>query len=135
MLCDGMGLETLKMDVRFTRNEDRVANRDALISILDQEFLKKSRDEWLEKLREIGFPCAPVYGIDEIFSDPQVLHREMLVEMDHDKAGSIKQIGPVLKFSETPSTVNIPPPALGEHTGEVLRELAGLTEEEIKKLE
>ena len=134
MLCDGMNLGDLKQDERFKGNEDRVKNRVELISLLEQEFLGKERDEWLTILKEIGFPCAPVYSIDEIFRDPQVLHREMLMEMEHPKAGTIKQIGPVLKFSESQSNFSLPPPLLGEHTEEILRDLADYSDEEIKKL-
>ena len=134
MLCDGMNLGELKQDERFKGNEDRVQNRDELISLLEKEFLEKERDEWRTILKEIGFPCAPVYSIDEIFRDPQVLHREMLLEMEHPKAGTIKQIGPVLKFSESQSNFSLPPPMLGEHTEEILRDLAGFSDEDIKKL-
>ena len=134
MLCDGMNLDKLKQDERFQINEDRVKNRVELIPLLEQKFLSKKRDEWLDILKAIGFPCAPVYSIDEIFKDPQVLHRNMLLEMEHPQAGTIKQIGPVLKFSESGSNFTLPPPILGEHTEELLKNLAGYTDEEIKKL-
>jgi len=134
MLCDGMNLEKVKQDERFQINEDRVKNRAELVPLLEQEFLSKKRDVWLNILKAIGFPCAPVYSIDEIFKDPQVIHRNMLLEMEHPQAGTIKQIGPVLKFSESGSNFSLPPPILGEHTEELLKNLAGYTDDEIKKL-
>ncbi len=134
MLCQVMGLESLRDDLRYATNDKRVENRGMLIPTLQEEFKKGARDEWLEKLRVVGFPCAPVYTIDEIFSDPQVLHRGMLVEMEHPVAGAIKQIGPALKFSETPCTLNAPPPMLGEQTEEVLKSLAGYSDVEIEEL-
>ena len=134
LLCQGMGLEGLKDDPRFVTNDKRVENRDALIPLLQEEFLRKPRDEWLGILRGLGFPCAPVYTIDEIFADEQVLHRGMLVEMEHPKAGKIKQIGPVIKFSETPSELTLPPPVLGADTEMVLREIAGYSVDEIEEL-
>ncbi|MCW4037039.1 MAG: CoA transferase [Candidatus Bathyarchaeota archaeon] len=134
MLCQVMGLESLRDDLRYATNDKRVENRGTLIPTLKEEFKKGVRDEWLEKLRGVGFPCAPVYTIDEIFSDPQVLHRGMLVEMEHPVAGTIKQIGPALKFSETPCALSAPPPMLGEQTEEVLKSLASYSDMEIEEL-
>ncbi len=134
MLCDGMELSELKDDPRYATADDRVENRDTLIPLLQEVFERRPRDEWLESLRGLGFPCAPVYTLDEIFSDPQVLQRGMLAEMEHPEAGTIKQIGPALKLSGTPCSLTTPPPALGEHTGEVLGTLAGYSEEEIEEL-
>jgi formyl-CoA transferase/CoA:oxalate CoA-transferase len=133
-LCDGIGLDGMKEDPRYATASGRVEHRDALIPALQVEFEKRPRDEWLEMLRAKGFPCAPVYALDEVFSDPQVLHRDMLVEMEHPEAGTIKQIGPTLKFSETPCKLTTPPPSLGGHTEEVLKELAGYSDEEIRAL-
>jgi len=134
MLTDAMGLEDLKDDPRFTTNELRVKHLEELVSLMEERFNEKSRDEWLEILRKIGFPCGPVYTMDEIFSDPQVLSRDMLVEVKHPKAGKIKQIGTVIKYSETPCELQTPPPILGQHTQEILKEIVGYNDEKIKGL-
>jgi crotonobetainyl-CoA:carnitine CoA-transferase CaiB-like acyl-CoA transferase len=134
LLCEGMELNELPRDTKYETNEKRVENRETLIPLLQRKFRKRRRDEWIGSLQSIGFPCAPVYTLDEIFVDPQVLHRGMLVEMRHPEAGKIKQIGPVIKFSGTPCVVESPPPLLGEHTEEVLRNVAGYSDEGLGRL-
>ena len=134
MLCKVIGTEDLVNNPLYSKNADRVANREALIPIIQESFMDASRDEWLEKLRDIGVPSAPVYTIDEVFSDAQLLHRNMLLEMNHPEIGTIKQIGAPLKFSETPCIVEITPPLLGEHTDEILLDFCGYSKEEIENL-
>ncbi len=134
MLTEAMGAEELGGDPRFTTNALRVENMDALILLLEEEFMKKPRDEWLERLQGIGFPCGPVYGLDELFRDLQVHARSMLKEVQHPTVGSVKQIGAVLKFSESESCIQSPPPVLGQDTEEVLTSLAGLSPEEVERL-
>ena len=134
MLCDAMGLNWLKDDPIYSTNDKRVENRSTLIPILQKRLRECNRDEWLQKLRDIGFPCAPIYTIDEIFSDEQVLHRRMVVEMKHQRAGNIKQIGPVIKFSKSSCELDLPPPVLGSHTEAILRKVAGYSSKEIESL-
>jgi crotonobetainyl-CoA:carnitine CoA-transferase CaiB-like acyl-CoA transferase len=133
-LCKILDLEHLIEDPDFKTNDMRVKNRATLIPIIEAAFMKKTRDTWLDSLRESGFPCAPVYAMDEVFSDPQVLHRDMLVEMEHPTAGTIKQIGTPFKFSESDAGFSTYPPELSEHTEEVLRDLCGYSDAEIKSL-
>ncbi|TRO61482.1 CoA transferase, partial [Candidatus Bathyarchaeota archaeon] len=78
-LCNILGLEHLIEAPDYKTNDMRVKNRETLIPIIEEAFMTKPRDHWLDKLREAGFPCAPVYTMDEVFSDEQVLHRNMLV--------------------------------------------------------
>jgi crotonobetainyl-CoA:carnitine CoA-transferase CaiB-like acyl-CoA transferase len=132
-LCQTLEMEQLLVDPNYKTNDDRVINRNSLIPTLQDAFMKKSRDEWLTKLREKGFPCAPVYTIDEVFSDPQVIHRDMLIKMEHPVAGIIKQIGTPFNFSESSTDLTRYPPVLSEHTEEILIGL-GYTVNEIKNL-
>ena len=134
ILCKILGLEQLTSDPNYSTNEARVANKDALISTLQDAFMKQSRDQWLDSLRESGFPCAPVYTIDEVFADPQVQYRDMLVEMEHPTAGTIKQIGTPFRFSVSKTGLGLYPPELGENTEEILRDLLGYSDAEINEL-
>jgi crotonobetainyl-CoA:carnitine CoA-transferase CaiB-like acyl-CoA transferase len=134
ILCNVLGIEYLIEDPHYNNNEKRVENRDTLIPIIQEKLLNKPRDSWLKTLREAGFPCAPVYSIDEVFSDPQVLHREMIVEVEHPKAGIIKQIGTPFKLSKSPAELSGAPPDLSEHTNEILSKLCGYSENKINSL-
>ncbi len=134
LLCTVIDMENLVNDPLYSKNENRVENRETLIPLIQESFMASPRDFWLTKLREIGVPCAPVNSIDEVFADPQLLHRGMLVEMNHPEIGDIKQIGAPLKFSETPCQIELPPPLLGEHTEEVLLELGGYSKVEVDEL-
>ncbi|MBI5879167.1 MAG: CoA transferase [Chloroflexi bacterium] len=115
----------LATDARFATNPSRVTNRAALFPILEDAFATFSVDDVLAQLREAGVPAGRINSLEQTLSDPQVLHREMVVEVDHPTAGKLKLLGVPYKFSETPVGVHSPPPLLGQHTAEVLRELLG----------
>jgi alpha-methylacyl-CoA racemase len=106
---------------------------DEIHSSLRQIFLTKTRDEWFELLIRNDVPAGKVYTPDEVSSDPQVLHRQMVIELEHPTLGKIKQIGIAPKLSNTPGKVRSLAPLPGEHTDEVLREL-GYEQKEILNL-
>ncbi|HIH89067.1 TPA: CoA transferase [Candidatus Bathyarchaeota archaeon] len=133
-LCEGLGMPELPKDPQYAGNENRVKNRVALIPLLEKRFKEKPRDEWIRILEALGVPVAPVYSIDEIFADEQVLHRGLQIDVPHPELGKVKQIAPAIRMSETPCVVELPPPLLGEHTDEVLKSIAGYTDAEIKTL-
>jgi len=101
---------------------------------LEQLFKQKTRDEWLSTLTEAGVPVGPVYSLAEVFSNPQVLHRNMLVRIQHPKAGQISQIGIPMIFSDTRPEIRTPPPILGQHVEEVLGKLLGYDGKRIAEL-
>ncbi|MBK9928141.1 MAG: CoA transferase [Anaerolineales bacterium] len=123
-MCDVIGKDELVSDARFATNSARVQNRDELILLLKPIFATKTVNEWLSLIRD-EFPCGAINNLEQAFSTPQVETREMLVHMEHPTIGDLSLVGSPLKFSDTPVEYKSPPPRLGEHTEDVLRELFG----------
>ena len=124
--CDAMDLGDIKEDPRFAINADRVQNREALQEILDKLFSDREVTTTLEQLKKAGIPCGPINDIAQVFSEPQVLAREMVVDMDVPEAGPTKLTGIPIKLSNSPGAIETPPPSLGQHTDEILESLFGL---------
>jgi formyl-CoA transferase len=132
--CQAIGKIELADDPRFVKNANRVENRAALIAILTEMFRSRDNETWLRRLNEAEVPCAPIQTIDQVFVAPQVRHREMLVEVEHPTAGTVRMAGIPVKFSVTPASVRLPPPLLGQHTEEVLSSWLGMNGLEIEQL-
>jgi glutaryl-CoA transferase len=132
--CPAIGKPGLAADPRFAKNANRVENRTALIGLLAELFRGRDTASWLKLLQEADVPCAPVQTIDQVFAAPQVRHRQMLVEVDHPTAGTVRMAGIPVKFSATPASVRLPPPLLGQHTEEVLASWLGMGDKEIAEL-
>lgn len=122
-LCEALGEGSLAQDERFARNASRVAHRDQLEAILQARFDTGGEAHWLELLTRHGVPCGPINGIDAVFDDPQIRARDMVVEMAHPERETLQLAGNPLKFSRTPVSYRRPPPLLGEHSDEILREI------------
>jgi formyl-CoA transferase len=133
-LCAALDMAKLADDPRFATNAQRVEHREELIGMLAPAFIKKDTATWVRLLSGAEVPCSPVQTIDQVFSSPQVLHRKMLVEVKHPKAGTIALAGLPVKLAGTPASVRLPPPLLGEHTEEVLRSWLGMDGDEIAEL-
>lgn len=131
--CQTIGLPEVEQDVKFQKNNDRVKNQAELTPLIEKALALKTQDEWVEALNQAGIPCGPIYTLDQVFKDPQVLHQKMLLEIEHPKVGKIPMTGLPVQLSENPPQVFLPPPVLGEHTAVVLRDF-GFTEEEIEHL-
>src|SRR5918996_766467 len=121
--CQILGLESLLDDPRFKTNADRVANKQLLQEIVERVTSTREGSYWLEKLDAAEIPCGPVNSYAEVFEEPHVLAREMLMEVDHPVAGRVKTTGFNVKLSQTPSAMRFPAPTLGQHTRHVLHRL------------
>ncbi|MBA2722979.1 MAG: CoA transferase [Methylibium sp.] len=119
-----VGAPELIADTRFATNTARMANLAALTGILGELLKRRGTREWLQDFDAAGIPAGPINSIAEMVNDPQTLAREMVVELDHPKAGRTRALGLPIKFSETPGSVRRPAPMLGEHSREILREYA-----------
>ena len=120
-LCVLLDLPELPDDPRFATNEARVERRDELREILESRLKTRSKREWTSLFVDAGLPAGPINTLDEVFDDPQVLHSQLTETLTHPTLGALRQVvTPV--FCATASVVSRPPPLLGEHTVEVLRE-------------
>jgi len=132
-LCLILGTEDLINDRRFKAIPDRVKNKDALRKIIDKRLAPKTTEEWVEILNKAGIACGPIYSIDQVFNNQHILHRKMLLDVEHPIAGIIKLIGFPVKMSRTPCKVELPPPYLSQHTTDVLKGI-NYSDEEIEEL-
>jgi crotonobetainyl-CoA:carnitine CoA-transferase CaiB-like acyl-CoA transferase len=129
-LCEVVSQPDLADDPRFCSFQMRVEHRRELLEILNAQFKERPRAEWLKRLEDGDIAAGPVYRIDEVFQDPQVLATGMIQEIPHPTIETLRMVGFPVKLSRTPPTLALYPPRYGEHTEEILREL-GCSPEEI----
>ena len=132
-LCEVLGHPELARDDRYRTNAGRVKNQDSLLPFLSGIFLDQGKNHWEKTLEGAGVPCGPINSVAEVFEDPQVKHRGLLRRIAHPVAGEVPQVASPLRFAEAPIAYHRPPPLLGEHTVEILREL-NFTEGQIEEL-
>lgn len=122
-LCDVLGHPEWADDARFVDDTRRVLNRTALTAYIESMTITRPRAEWLAVFEAHEIPCGPINTYDQVFRDPQVLAREMVVTTDHPTLGRLRTLGSPIKMSATPPDSTRRAPSLGEHTREVLREV------------
>ena len=132
-LCEALGHPEWAGMSEFADNPSRVRNRSALAERIESVTIHQSKSHWLSAFDARDIPCGPINSYAEAFADPQIVAREMVVDVNHPTLGQVRTLGSPLKLTATPMTVRRPAPRLGEHTEEVLRD-AGFSGAEIASL-
>jgi crotonobetainyl-CoA:carnitine CoA-transferase CaiB-like acyl-CoA transferase len=136
LLCGSViGQGELAKDPEFADSSSRANNRGKLVGILRAVFLKRTTEDWLGRLRAAGVPAGKIRSVEEVLTSPEVLARNMVVDVDDAQHGTLRLIASPLAMSETPPRAPLSPPRLGEHTYEVLREVLGLSQSDVDALE
>ncbi len=123
--CELADRPDLFHDERFARNSDRVRNRETLVPLIAELIAQRPAAWWLEALERTGVPCGPINDLRQVFDNEQVRARNLRIAIEREDAGPVPLVGSPLKMSATPPSYRLPPPRLGEHTAQVLRELLG----------
>ena len=131
--CRHVGRDELAADPRFLTNADRIANYDALLPVVRDIIRSKPCDLWLTELREVGVPCGRINTVAEALTDPHVIERGFIVELEHPALGMVKSLATPVHLSDTPLSYRRHPPRLGEHSAEVAAEL-GYSNADIERL-
>ncbi|MEU9324381.1 CoA transferase [Streptomyces canus] len=132
--CAAADRTDLLQDERFATTSARIAHREEILPVLAAILRTRARDEWLTVLDAHDVPAGPYNEMPDVFADPQIQHRGMLIEVDDPASGQLPMLANPIRFTATPVEGYAPPPALGEHTAEVLTALAGVTERQLTAL-
>jgi crotonobetainyl-CoA:carnitine CoA-transferase CaiB-like acyl-CoA transferase len=132
--CEVAGRPDLAADPHFARNQDRVRNRALLVPTLEEIMKGRSKSDWLAALEAAKVPCGAINNLAEVFCDPQVHERGMVTQWQHPLQPALRLVSSPIKLSATPVRQHLPPPLLGQHTDEVLRELLDCSDERLSQL-
>ena len=132
--CEVMRRPDLAADERYTKVTGRIVGREVLTEELRRIMRTRTTRAWIEALEGKGVPCGPINNYEQVFEDPQVQHRSMRVDLPRGDGGTAATIASPLRLQGTPPHYRLPPPQLGEHTAEVLSDVLGKSEREIRRL-
>ncbi|MGE0155213.1 MAG: CaiB/BaiF CoA transferase family protein [Reyranellaceae bacterium] len=133
-LCEVLGLQSLAADPRFADNAARMAHRDALRALIEDRLAAQGGAAWTRALVAAGIPAGPIYTLDQVFADPQVIQQRLVETVAHPTLGALPQLAnPVKLEALAGGSVRIPPPLLGQHSQEILRQF-GFSDGEIEAL-
>ncbi|KAM6451524.1 succinyl-CoA:glutarate CoA-transferase isoform 1-T1 [Liasis olivaceus] len=133
-VCKILSLPEIIHDPKYKNNQQRVVNRKELIGILSARFLKEETSKWLDLFEGSGVPYGPINSMKQVFSDPQVLHNGLMMEMEHPTVGKITVPGPAVRYSQFEVSDPKPPPLVGQHTLDVLKSTLGYKDDAIQEL-
>jgi CoA:oxalate CoA-transferase len=134
LFCAAIDRVDIIDDPRFNDGWARTQHYRELEPILTEAMKKRTTGEWVEELEQAGIPCGPVNTIDKVAGDPQILARNMIIDVEHPEAGTFRVVNSPFKFSRTPDRVERASPELGEHTEEILSRLTGISPTEMSSL-
>lgn len=134
IFCEIIERPEMLTDERFKDNESRIENLEIFVEMIEEKTIAQTRSYWIDKFEEVGIPAGPINTYPESLNDPHTIARDMICELNHPVAGSIKALGVPVKLSKTPGVVRKAAPLLGEDTVNILSEL-GYDSEEITKFE
>ena len=132
--CNAYGLAHMLSDERFATNPNRVANRDLVTATLTPVMKTRTTAEWVDALEALKIGCGPINTLEQVFADPHVVAREMVVEMTHASGETVRVIANPVKMSATPADYRSAPPVLGEHSDHVLCDILGMSAAEVAGL-
>jgi formyl-CoA transferase len=132
-LCKVLGMPELLTHPDFNDFKLRHKNRIALVKVIEEKTSKRTSSEWVEAFNKAGVPCGPIYSIDQVFGDPQVQHLGIAKSVKKKDKSTLAVVGQPVSLSRTGSRIAAPPPGLGEHTAQVLKEF-GFSAKEIAAL-
>ena len=132
--CAVAGRPELAQDPRFAKNSERVRHRSVLVPLLEEVMRMRSKHDWLSALEAAKVPCGAINNLAEVFNDPHVQSRGMVHTWERPGTGPVNLVSSPMKLSGTPVRTDVAPPLLGQHTGEVLGELLGFSNEKIQQL-
>jgi formyl-CoA transferase len=129
--CGVAKCDALAQDARFSTNAKRVENRAELTALLSPILRARRTRDWVDALEAAGVPNGPINTIDQVFDEPQAVARQLKLELPHPTAGRVSLVRSPMRFSATPVEHKVPPPTLGQHTEQVLREVLGWTDADV----
>jgi len=132
--CEVAGCAHLASDPRFSTNAERVKNREEITRLLNDVFAGRATREWVELLDAAGVANGPINSVEQVFQEPQAIARGLKIELDHATAGKVALVANPMRFSGTPIAYTRAPPALGQHTDEILRGALGMSAAQIAAL-